>query len=129
MQCIIDVIIFNNTIPDSKLSANCRQIGTKFTQNLVSNTMPSVSAISLCFADKTCGHNLTANCRRKTSKVCVTQFDVKLLSKSEQGLCTQINIKLLPKSEQDLRTPNCPQKWNLFINSTVITFEILTHPL
>jgi len=35
----------------------------------------------------------------------------------------------LPKSEQDLRTPNCPQKWNLFINSTVITFEILTHPL
>jgi len=38
------------TYPVNKLLANCRQIGIKLAQRLMTNPVPSVSAISLCFA-------------------------------------------------------------------------------
>jgi len=72
--------------PVSKLLANCRQIGIKLAQRLVTNPVPSVSAISLCFASKACVHNVTANWQQKPSKFCVTLFDDKLATKIEQIL-------------------------------------------
>jgi len=43
------------------LLANYCQIGIKLAQRLVTNPVPSVSAISLYFASKACVHNVTAN--------------------------------------------------------------------
>jgi len=54
------------------LLANCRQIGIKLVQRLVTNPVPSVSAISLCFVSKACVHNVTANWQQKPSKFCIT---------------------------------------------------------
>jgi len=53
------------------LLANCRQIGIKLAQRLVTNPVPSVSEISLCFASKACVHNVTVNWQQKPSKFCV----------------------------------------------------------
>ena len=58
------------TYPVSKLLANCRQVDIKLAQRLVTNTVPSVSALGLCIVDKICLHDMTADCRQKPCKAC-----------------------------------------------------------
>jgi len=62
------------------LSPNWHQTRSK------TNPVPSVSAITLCFASKACIYNVTANWQQKPSKFCVTLFDDKLAAKIEQIL-------------------------------------------
>lgn len=73
------------------VSKLCQQIGSKLAQKLATNLVSFVFALSLCFADRTCWHDVTADCcqipskacwhnlstdwRQKSSRICATQSD------------------------------------------------------
>jgi len=88
------------------LLANCRQIGIKLAQRLMTNPVPSVSAISLCFVTKACVHNVTANWQQKPSKFGVTSRDT-VVSRDKFTILYSIVLfddKLTAKIEQTLRS-------------------------
>jgi hypothetical protein len=73
----------------SSLLAVCKQIHSQFGIDTVLDTVPSMSALNLYSAGRTCQHRLTADWRQKSSRTCTTQFDVRLSAKIEQNLPSQ----------------------------------------
>ncbi|KAL0120438.1 hypothetical protein PUN28_008264 [Cardiocondyla obscurior] len=104
--------------PVNNLTANCQQFGTKQSQTLTTNSVPSGSSIDTYFARKACLQNLTAKWHQKASNTWRQKSDGKLSPNSERILAQksqrQIVVKLQTGLDDKSPTANCRQ--NLFAN-------------